>query len=103
MQKIIRLTESDLTQIVKLVIMENKKDNKIDIDKLFVGSGGMVVFKNEDGEYCNVTKRHTNNGIIYSVVFNKDMVSLATRPAMNTKVAGKVNKMLMSDGFKVVK
>lgn len=79
----------------------NDKD-MIKVENMFMGRS-IVVFKNEDGEYCNVTKRHTNNGIIYSVVFNKDMVSLATRPAMNTKVASKVNKMLMSDGFKVVK
>ena len=74
----------------------------IKVENMFVGKS-MVVFKNDGGEYCNVTRRHTNNGVIYCVVFNKDLVSLATRPAMYTKVASKVNKMLMSDGFKVVK
>lgn len=104
MQKIIKLTESDLTQIVRLVIMENKKDNKINIENMFVGRS-MVIFKNEDGEYCNVTMRHGNDiRPTYTVIFKKDLGSMdmATRPAMKTKVASRVNKMLMADGFKVV-
>jgi hypothetical protein len=77
----------------------------IKVENMFVGKS-MVVFKNDGGEYCNITMRH-NNDIrpTYTVIFKKDLGSMdmATRPAMKTKVASKVNKMLMDGGFNVVK
>ena len=81
----------------------NNKD-MIKVENMFVGKS-MVVFKSEGGEYCNITMRHGNDiRPTYTVIFKKDLGSMdmTTRPAMKTKVASKVNKMLMDGGFKVV-
>lgn len=67
-----------------------------------LGGKNYGLFKNEIGEYCQISRCYLNNVQRIKVVFSKDMNTIATRYAINTTSEKKVLKLIKDEGFVLV-
>lgn len=107
MKKVIKLTENDLTNIVKRVMIESdKKKETSDNESLGIVLKGKRsgVFKNDEGEYCTVLRRYDGNKQKFQIIFSKNIggSEMATRPAINSTSEKRILKFIKDEGFKLV-
>ena len=60
------------------------------------------VFKNDNDEYCYITRGYNKNTENFQIIFSKNNGDIATRPAINTTSEKKVLKILKEENFKLV-
>jgi len=57
------------------------------------------LFKNTNGEYCQIFRYYIGNNQKFQVIFSKELGDLATRGAINTTSEKKVLKLIKDEGF----
>ncbi|MCF8339644.1 MAG: hypothetical protein K9I82_01585 [Chitinophagaceae bacterium] len=58
------------------------------------------IFKNDKGEYCQVSRSYQNNKEKYSIIFSDGKIgSFANKPAIHTIVEKKVVKILKEGSY----
>ncbi len=57
------------------------------------------VFKNDKGEYCQVSRFYVRNNQKFQVIFSKSFSDLATRNAINSTSEKRILKLLKTENF----
>ena len=57
------------------------------------------IFKNTNGEYCQISRYYIGNNQKFQVIFSKGMSDIATRGAINTTSERKILKLVKEEGF----
>ncbi len=57
------------------------------------------IFKNINGEYCQISRYYIRNNQQFTVIFSKGLFDIATRGAINTTSEKKILKLIKEEGF----
>jgi hypothetical protein len=57
------------------------------------------VFKNDNGEYCQISRYYIGNNHKFQIIFSKGLGDIAMRGAINTTSEKKVLKLIKDEKF----
>lgn len=57
------------------------------------------LFKNTNGEYCQISRYYIGNNQKFQVIFSKGLGDIAMRGAINTSSEKKILKLIKEEGF----
>ena len=57
------------------------------------------IFKNTNGEYCQISRYYIGNSQKFQVIFSKGLGDIATRGAIDTTSEKKILKLIKEEGF----
>ena len=57
------------------------------------------IFKNTNGEYCQISRYYIGNNQKFQVIFSKGFGDIAMRDAINTTSEKKILKLIKEEGF----
>lgn len=60
------------------------------------------LFKNREGEYCQISRYYIRNTQKFQVIFSKDFNEIAKRNAITTTSEKRVLKLIKDEGFELM-
>lgn len=74
------------------------KDTEMKLDNLLKGNNSGV-FKNSNGEYCQIIKYYVGNNKKFQIIFSKSLTDIAKRNAIITTSEKRVLNLIKKEDF----